>query len=138
MLAAALAPSPHALADAPPCRYELAPQTALDRDTNLTWQRALAPGTYTQAQAQLYCQSLTLDGGGFRLPTVQELRTLVDDSTRLPAIDVTAFPDTPQDGDFWTSTISAADPGNAWIVRFQFGFDDTWLTDTPAYVRCVR
>src|SRR5204862_8014222 len=54
--------------------------------------------------AASYCRGLTLDGGGFRLPSVKELLTLVDedfqpqlegDTVVEKPIDVNAFPGTP-------------------------------------------
>ena len=48
-----------------------------DPGSGLTWQNPPATETMDWETAQQYCASLTLDGGGWRLPTMGELRTLV-------------------------------------------------------------
>lgn len=49
--------------------------TWTDPESGLTWQvEALPDGDWEGAK--LYCQNLTLEGGGWHLPTISELRTL--------------------------------------------------------------
>ncbi|MCK6586273.1 MAG: DUF1566 domain-containing protein, partial [Polyangiaceae bacterium] len=67
----------------------------LDKDTNLTWQRQVDANIYNQIEADAYCMALNTNGGGWRLPTISELLTLVDETGYSPAIDTTAFPNTP-------------------------------------------
>lgn len=76
------------------------------------------------------------DKGG-RLPTVDELASLVDRSKRNPAIDQ-IFTDTKTDDYYWTSTELASDPGNAWIVFFSYGGVSGYGKDSNDYVRPVR
>jgi energy-coupling factor transporter ATP-binding protein EcfA2 len=53
----------------------------VDGDTGLTWQQGVASSTPVWAGAQTYCTSLSLMGNGWRLPSIQELNTLVDEGT---------------------------------------------------------
>lgn len=122
---------------APACRYTTTADTVLDNDTQLTWQRALDPGTYTWSAAAAYCQALTLAGGGWRLPTIQELQTLNDEVWFDPAIDWAAFPGTPN-AVFWSSSPDVTDPGFAWRVYTRFGEVDVEAVSTADRVRCVR
>ncbi len=48
-----------------------------DSDSGLEWQQQPTSGTITWNDAKLHCQDLTLDGGGWRLPTIDELRSLI-------------------------------------------------------------
>ena len=92
--------------------------------------------------------------GGFRLPTDDELRTLVYCSSGSPAlfnetgsrclgaytwptIVVEAFPDTPADG-FWSGTPSPVDPERARIMGFFYGEDRWEFKHIRARVRLVR
>ena len=52
-------------------------ETWTDPTSGLTWQNPPFDGMKTWADAQQYCQDLALDGGGWHLPTIDELRTLV-------------------------------------------------------------
>ncbi len=133
-----------ATADAPVGRYTIqaggtAAGTVLDTKTGLTWQQAVPTGSSLWSDAGTYCASSTLGlpGSGWRLPSMKELQTIVDDSRSNPAIDPTAFPNTPVDG-FWTSTTMAGPSGSAWIVLFNFGGSFTVAVGTPYYARCVR
>lgn len=68
---------------------------------------------------QLHCAGLDLGGAGWRLPTIQELQTIVDETQNGAALDGTAFPSQP-DGDYWAST--PCDVGTfAWKVDFHDG-----------------
>ena len=137
VLAAVVIPAPHAQADAPPCRYDISADMVLDNDTGLTWQRAVDASSYTHSQAMSYCAGLILAGTGWRLPSIQELQTIVDDSRVSPAIDQVAFPSTPSPF-FWSSSLYAGDSSHAWVVDFNdghVGYDG--LVNTRR-VRCVR
>ena len=125
-------------------RFEIneAAGTVLDTYTGLTWQRAEPPQYMTWEEATQYAKELTLDGGGWRLPTVEELFLLVDRSLAHPAIDVVAFPTCPQSGTFWTSTLRVADqrpPSRMfWTVTTWEGIG-SYSGDYNRYrVRCVR
>ena len=78
--------------------------TVFDTIGGRTWQRdALASGAMGWSQAVKYCAGLQLDGGGWRLPDIVELLSLVDRRKQKPAIDTDAFPGTPLEG-VWSAT----------------------------------
>ena len=130
-------PTPHAQADAPPCRTTISTETVFDKDTGLTWQRAVDASSYTQNQAMEYCDGLALAGGGWRLPSIKELQTIVDESKYKPAIDPIAFPNTPSTS-FWSSSLYAGVWSNAWYVGFDDGHVYNGSVESPLHVRCVR
>ena len=128
-----------ARADAPLGRYALADgeDAVFDSKTGLTWQRAVPSTAYSQNAALAYCAVDTgLSGVGWRLPSVKELQTIVDESRWSPAIDTTAFPSSPAQP-FWTSS-ALANTTNAWGVHFESG--NTFSADASLgyLVRCVR
>ncbi len=57
---------------------------------------------------------------GWRMPTVGELTSIVDQSRTSPAIDTTYFPNTPSLY-FWSGSPYAGDSSNAWDVTFGDG-----------------
>jgi len=48
-----------------------------DPDTGFTWQEPPAQLSMDWSEAKQYCDGLAVDGGGWHLPTVEELRTLI-------------------------------------------------------------
>jgi hypothetical protein len=111
--------------------------TVVDGRTMLTWQRDVDPLTRTWTDAKAYCATLALAGGGFRLPNMKELQTLIDENAADPAIDAAAFPDTPSES-FWTATPLAADATESWFVNFYNGVAYTSVVDRMYRARCVR
>jgi len=111
--------------------------TVTDNVTGLVWEGSVELGSYTQAQAAMYCALLS---GAWRLPTVLELASLQD--TTIPVggimINQTYFSDTPS-ASFWTSSPYAADSHSAWFVSF-FGEASSSVASVgnPKEVRCVR
>lgn len=124
-------------ADVPPGRYTFTTDTVTDSKTGLVWQRQVTATNYDQDGGAAYCQSLALAGGGFRLPTIEELLSIVDDTRLSPSIDTTAFPSTPI-AFFWSSTV---DPGTpSYGIQVNFGDGTTMRSDRVFLrsVRCVR
>lgn len=135
----------HAPAAAPVVPYQLQSGgtptgTVLDTGTGMTWQQAASPATYTLDDANSYCSSNTpgLPGTGWRLPSMKELQTVVNDSRVRPAIDSSVFPSTPFDVAYWSSTKVAGRPGYAWSVSFELGVSSHTSASTKYHVRCVR
>jgi hypothetical protein len=110
--------------------------TVLDTATQLTWQRQIS-ATFNLTEAGGYCGSMSLDGGGWRVPTRVELNSIVEPGKNQPAIDVVAFPGTFSEP-FWTSTLDTAVAGQAWSVDFGFGVNFSHAVTFPSRVRCVR
>jgi hypothetical protein len=124
---------------APHFRVSSGTVTALH--TGLTWQQHASTGPYDWKGAISYCQTLNLDGTGWRLPAIKELLSLAED--RFKSFDPEYFPD---EGKYacWSSTELRSEPSTpvaepwVWYVHFNGG---TAGTDTVAgqnWVRCVR
>ena len=120
--------------------------TVTDTSTGLVWQRdgsGLRPICFltpycTWAEAQSYCAGLTLDGSGWRLPTVTELQSIVDSTVASPpVINQKAFPNTPPDY-FWTSSLYAGSSDYAWYLNFADGRSFSNGVGSSERVRCVR
>jgi hypothetical protein len=125
---------------APPSapRYEIAPNWLRDTRTGLLWQRAVPEQTFAAAEAADYCAALQLDEQtDFRLPTMKELQTLVDEQRTHPALDPEAFPDTPSES-FWSSSAWSGTTDLNWYVRFDSGSALYELSTASFRVRCVR
>jgi hypothetical protein len=131
-------------ADAPPDQYDQFDRdtvTIHDRFTQLEWLRD--PGTRLPfADAQLYCDTRF---GSSRVPTVKEALTILDEEPHTEyefgkfvtkMIDALAFPITPVDEPYWTST--SAGPGQAWTVDFSTGRTAPRATTSTGNLRCVR
>jgi hypothetical protein len=130
-------PNPGTLGLPNPARLTRAGDLVRDERTGLEWSLTVAPlGTFAAARA--FCDALLIDETAqFRLPTRIELVSLLD-RTRVPAIDVRAFPDTPDDY-FWSATPLPGMPGFRYSVYF--GAGETSSGDeaqASAYTRCVR
>jgi hypothetical protein len=118
-------------------QYQISGGTVLDPATNLTWQRGLDGTVRTWEQARDYCSGLALAGGGWRLPTMSELQSLIDETVKEPAIDRAAFPNTPSEG-FWASTPLAGMPPYYWFVSFDRGIAYNAVPTHLYNTRCVR
>ncbi len=113
--------------------------TVTDNATGLVWQDDAVGSTMDWASAGGYCEDLTLGGQtDWRLPTVEELKTLVDyGKVSAPLIDDTTFQYVASNG-YWSSTTVASVPSFAWVVVFNFGDGDWYDEGFSFYVRCVR
>jgi len=124
-------------ADAGVDRYTAQDGEVHDNRTKLTWQQMLPREPLTWADARDYCNSLDLNGAGWRLPSVGELQTIVDESRSNPSIDPKAFPGTPAEY-FWTSSILPRFASYAWTVYFGYGLSTFFDVNQTRWVRCVR
>lgn len=105
----------------------------------LEWHKATSPDRLNFKDAEAYCKALTTGGHtDWRLPTIQELLSLVDYTRHDPAIDVAQFPDTKSNW-YWSSSPDASAPADyAWFVYFVFGDAYCNYRDDTAFVRAVR
>ena len=117
--------------------YQAGDGTVYDTRTKLTWQLDVSMTPVDWATAKDYCGGLDLGGMGWRLPSVSELQTLIDETTTDPAIDLTAFPGTPSDY-FWTSSILPRFESFVWTVYFGYGLSTFFDVNQTHFVRCVR
>jgi hypothetical protein len=117
----------------------------LDRETGLVWERSPSTSIVNWLNAQIQCNTLNLGNRkGWRLPTVQELASLVDgdpantSSPRLP-------PGHPfqnvQSSRYWSATADAEATSYTWGVDFINGYVDHGYYFNKArsnFVWCVR
>ncbi len=93
--------------------------TVTDNGTGLMWYQTTA-GPMTWTGALDYCE--TLDAAGhtdWRLPTVKELASIIDNTKSSPAIDTTIFPGA--SSWYWTSTVFDDTNSLVWVVNFNTG-----------------
>jgi hypothetical protein len=123
---------------APPAgpHYTVTNGVVRDNYTGLEWEQQNTTNKLTSGDAATYCQGLTLSGGGWRLPTINELATLVNDKARSPSLDVSAFPYALTAGN-WSSTPVLGATGYSWLIVFTDGTLDS-SGATQLGVRCVR
>jgi hypothetical protein len=133
---------------APPDQYtEVASGEILDNYTGLIWE-SLDSEAVDHAGAVAYCESLVLGGSEWRLPSIRELATLVDEAEVAPSINETHFPDTKygsrSNNWYWASDADAQSSAH-WALNFDDGFTGTnkgasgsWNYFTSGFARCVR
>jgi hypothetical protein len=122
----------------PDTHYTVRSTSVHDQGTDLTWQRATAPAAMSFDAALDYCLHLKLEGHpDWRLPSMPELVSLVDERASNPAIDAKAFPGTPSES-FWTSSRFGNKSAEAWHVYFDHGAALYGLLKATHRVRCVR
>jgi len=116
-----------------------------DNATGLEWQDDVTSVKKNKSDATTYCSELTLDGGGWRLPNVKELETLVDKSQANPtifqesndSIDNNGFVYVTSDS-YWSSTSAVGSSNYFWRIYFSSGPVHISLEFNSRYVRCVR
>lgn len=109
-----------------------------DSTTTLQWQDDAIGIQMTWEESIAYCEALDLDGMGWRLPNINELQSIIDDSKFNPAI-VNGFTQTSSNG-YWSST-TYGDVNTryaAWYVYFYPGSVHFTNKYDKYYVRCVR
>lgn len=74
----------------------------------------------------------------WRLPTMQELMSLINNSKSIPALDTNYFPNYPLTGRYHTSSPFANDSNSVWSVSFNAGYSGSWTKDTIGFIRLVR
>ena len=110
----------------------------IDGTTGLQWQDD-AVYSLTWTAAIEHCEDLSLDGhSDWRLPNLNELTSIVDDTKHNPCIDNAVFQNTASSV-YWSSTALVRYPSFAWYVSFRGGSQYYSKTKTSSYyVRCVR
>jgi len=105
-------------------------QAVLDKETGLVWEKSPSSHLDSWENAQNYCNLLTTGNRmGWRLPTLQELESLVDPSQASPALPVGhPFSNVDTAGTTYWSATTGADPtttppppGWAWALGFISG-----------------
>lgn len=122
--------------------------TATDPATGLTWRRCSEDqtwdGTTCAGEAALHDwrQAMALGGGqagagGWRLPTLDELASVVEKTCTRPAIDPEVFPATAP-GVFWSATSDGRNDDYAWNIHFRDGHPSKIHKSRGGNVRLVR
>jgi len=111
-----------------------------DPKTNLMWEDTphVKETKITQPRAKVYCSELK--AGGFedwRLPTIQELLTIIDYSRISPAL-LKEFSYVDDESFYWTQTTVADESDAFWGVNFKRGASSKASEYYDRYVRCVR
>jgi len=124
-------------------RFELVLDGAavLDKETGLVWEKAPSPGTFTWTAAYSSCMNLQLGGRmGWRLPTIEQLASLVDPSVSPPGPTLpTGHPFiNVQPSYYWSAKTLPLATSYAWDVNLRYGFVTLDLKDRTYHSWCVR
>ena len=117
-------------------------EAVLDRETGLVWERAPDRTQFVWLTAQSHCRGLALGGRrAWRLPTLQELASLVDPTVGDPGpflppghpfTNLSPF-------EYWSATTSAGNSSLAYTVTFRLGGLTAGFSKTSdQQVWCVR
>jgi hypothetical protein len=113
----------------------------LDRETGLVWQRSPSASTEVWLDAQVFCGDQSFGNRmGWRLPTIQELASLVDRTVGSPGPQIPAghpFMNV-QQARYWSATTTAVDVGSSWVIDFRFGEMTGSGKTIPELLWCVR
>ena len=114
-------------------------EAVLDRETGLVWEKVPSSAGVAWIGASSHCVGLSKGGRkGWRLPTVQDLATLIDPTQSNPSLP-SGHPFTVLSSFYWSDTTNASDATNAWVVYFSSGYVGGAGKSTPiAHVWCVR
>ncbi len=88
--------------------------------------------------AAAYCTALPTSKYPWRLPTIQELQTLVDNSQFNPALSAGIFSNIEVFVSYWSSTAHANIIDQAWGILFYDGTTDYYDKSSELFVRCVQ
>ena len=145
--------APNALAVEPANHYTVVNGETTDNYTGLVWQSGFSPTLMAWADAPAYCTSLSLNGHtGFRVPTLGELSSTVNEARVGNAVVLSAFPGTPngcKDPKYWYWAAESQSVTADWGLSYCDGFTgtnvgttangvNTWDYFPTANVRCVR
>ena len=114
--------------------------TVTDNTTKLMWQRGKSIDYMTWEEALVHCENLYLAKyDDWRLPNRNELQSIINYETALPAIEAMISP-TEGEGarDYWSSTTIVEDTDLAWVMGSDYGTISEEFKTYNAFVRCVR
>ncbi len=114
-------------------------EAVLDKETGLVWAKnANLGGERDWRAAVYYCRRIEIsDRKGWRLPTAQELATLIDTSLSMPRVHIEAFENVQLEF-YWTITHDDWDDVTAWIVDMESGSVSMSSKENLHYVWPVR
>jgi hypothetical protein len=111
----------------------------LDRETGLIWEQSPnVPVPEPWGGASFVCYNKNVGGrGGWRLPSIQEFRSLVDPKAVLPALPA-GHPFTNVQLDYWSATTEADSNTDALFINFSLGGASHDAKSVAFNVWCVR
>lgn len=97
-------------------------EAVLDRETGLVWEKVPSTSEFVWPSASIHCVQLSLGGRkGWRLPSIQELASLVDPTAINPSLP-SGHPFTvPSSFFYWSASTFAGNSSVAWSVFFDNG-----------------
>ena len=135
----------------PSPRFILSEGEAFDQATQLIWCRCSLGTTWIKGSGCMGTprlmsledarRSVKKTGGGWRIPTIQELTGIVKQDGTGPAIDTDVFPDVISLGEeapYWTGSRVEELPRLVYCIDFRNGIVDGHSEGFPMAVRLVR
>ena len=117
-------------------------EAVLDKETGRVWEQSPSADSFNWFQALARCYQLEVGGRkGWRLPTIEELASLVDRSQPAPTLPTGHPFDNVQSFTYWSTTTLADSAGKAWVVSFADGGVGNGVNgkaDDDFFVWCVR
>ncbi len=111
----------------------------LDRETGLVWEQSPSTGTDDWIGAQIHCNQLTVGNRkGWRLPTIQELASLIDPTRSIPSLPIGHPFSNVQSSRYWSATTAVFNGTFAWVVVFDVGVVGLGDKGGNDYAWCVR
>lgn len=111
----------------------------VDKKTKLVWEDTLEnfEPSVDYYEAEEHCSNLKIGKHtNFRIPTMDELQTLIDYKKYKPAI-IDGF-NYVENEPYWTSTPFADDDKQVWLIHFQKGERMVKDKHYDRYIRCVE
>lgn len=140
--------------DTPTANFELRGATAIDRTTGLEWRRCTLGLEWVDGACRGSVRDLTLadaiaaaaaEKTGWRVPSAQEMDSILESACRAPAINTEVFPDvTVSEGDsesawvYWSATRYDLIPTMAYVFDYAQGYSDARSVGYALSVRLVR
>ena len=106
-----------------------------DNTNGLQWEDNDSIASLNWEAAISYCETLNLDGTGWRLPNFKELNSIVDRNSYTPPYIHSKFNHTSDDY-YWSSTTIIN--FDAWVILFELGMSNSQNKPNTGSVRCVR
>lgn len=127
----------------PANHYVVTADEVTDQYTGLIWQRWHSGDEPSLSfdEAFSYCEELDLAGRSWRLPTVNEIASIVDDVPSgdvSPATEHDVFPDMAPDAQYWSQSPYGTNDDEHWTLNFEDGFTAHRTNETSGIARCVR
>jgi hypothetical protein len=110
----------------------------LDKETGLVWEKSPSAAVVRWVDAFTICNhKVSGTRKGWRVPTVDELNSLVDTANSYPSLPA-GHPFNIQHSYYWTASSSAENSNYAWFV--DFGSGNAWIDIKPNswLIWCVR